>query len=58
MSGTPLLLPQSLKVETSSMERTGYQVYMETFGCQMNEYDTYLVGSKFNGGGFNFTPIY
>jgi tRNA-2-methylthio-N6-dimethylallyladenosine synthase len=57
MSGTPLLLPQSLKVETSSMERTGYQVYMETFGCQMNEYDTELVRSIMKARGFQFTPI-
>ena len=57
MSGTPLLLPKSLKVETSLMERTGYQVYMETFGCQMNEYDTELVRSIMKARGFQFTPI-
>ena len=57
MSSTPLLLPKSLKTASSSMERGGYQVYMETFGCQMNEYDTELVRSIMKGRGFQFTPV-
>ncbi len=57
MSGTNLLLPKGLKVETPSVERTGYQVYMETFGCQMNEYDTELIRSIMKARGFQFTSV-
>ena len=32
-------------------------MYMETFGCQMNEYDTELVRSIMKGRGFQFTPV-
>ena len=32
-----------------------YQVYIETFGCQMNEYDTELVRSLLEKRGFGFT---
>jgi len=32
-----------------------YQVYIETFGCQMNEYDTELVRSLLTKNGFEFT---
>ena len=32
-----------------------YQVYIETFGCQMNEYDTELVRSLLKSRGFGFT---
>ncbi|MDT7043441.1 tRNA (N6-isopentenyl adenosine(37)-C2)-methylthiotransferase MiaB [Candidatus Nitronereus thalassa] len=32
-----------------------YQVYIETFGCQMNEYDTELVRSLLTKTGFTFT---
>ncbi len=32
-----------------------YQVYIETFGCQMNEYDTELVRSLLTKNGFAFT---
>ncbi len=57
MSSTPLLHPTSLKSATPAAERGGYQVYMETFGCQMNEYDTELVRSIMKARGFHFTPI-
>ena len=57
MSSTPLLLPTSLKPTASSPEQGGYRVYMETFGCQMNEYDTELVRSIMKARGFHFTPI-
>ena len=30
-------------------------VYIETFGCQMNEYDTQLVRSILKSGGYRFT---
>ncbi len=57
MSSTPLLQPRSLKPVSSSSDRAGYQVYMETFGCQMNEYDTELVRSIMKARGFQFTPV-
>ncbi len=57
MSRTPLLLPTSLKRLAASTKRGGYQVYMETFGCQMNEYDTELVRSIMKARGFQFTPV-
>lgn len=57
MSSTPLLLPKSLKTMAPLNERGGYQVYMETFGCQMNEYDTELVRSIMKARGFHFTPV-
>lgn len=56
MSGTPLLLPTSLKARSGLSGRSGYQVYMETFGCQMNEYDTEIVRSLLKARGFQFTP--
>ncbi len=34
---------------------TGYRVHIETFGCQMNEYDSELVRSLLQGRGFSFT---
>jgi len=39
------------------IERARYQVYMETFGCQMNEYDTELVRTIMKRRGFQFTPV-
>lgn len=56
MTGTPLLFPTSLKAQASASGRSGYQVYMETFGCQMNEYDTEIVRSLLKARGFQFTP--
>ena len=35
-----------------------YHVYMQTFGCQMNEYDTELVRSLLKDRGFVFTPFH
>ncbi|HEV8540087.1 MAG TPA: tRNA (N6-isopentenyl adenosine(37)-C2)-methylthiotransferase MiaB [Nitrospiraceae bacterium] len=32
-----------------------YSVHIETFGCQMNEYDTELIRSLLKAGGFSFT---
>src|SRR5207249_11656274 len=39
------------------MEKAGaaYKVHIETFGCQMNEYDTELVRSLLKAKGFAFT---
>lgn len=34
---------------------TGYRVHIETFGCQMNEYDSELVRSLLKAKGFSFT---
>lgn len=34
-----------------------YRVYLQTFGCQMNEYDTELVRSLLKGRGFAFTSF-
>ena len=57
MSNTQLLLPKSLNPKSSSTAGGGYQVYMETFGCQMNEYDSELVRSIMKARGFQFTPV-
>lgn len=56
MSGLPLLLPTRLNAQSVSSGRDGYQVYMETFGCQMNEYDSEIVRSLLKARGFQFTP--
>ncbi len=55
MSSTPLLFPENLKSWASSTAKSGYHVYIETFGCQMNEYDTELVRSIMKARGFQFT---
>ena len=34
-----------------------HRVYVQTFGCQMNEYDTELVRSLLKERGFVFTPF-
>ena len=52
-----LLFPSSLKAKPLSSEKVGYQVYIETFGCQMNEYDTELVRSIMKARGFHFTSV-
>lgn len=57
MNSTPLLLPKSLNPGSPPTAGGGYQVYMETFGCQMNEYDTELVRSIMKARGFQFTPV-
>jgi len=36
-------------------KRAPYQVHIETFGCQMNEYDTELVRALLKARGFTFT---
>ena len=57
MRPRPLLHPKSLKTSPSSITEGGYQVYIETFGCQMNEYDTELVRSIMKARGFQFTAV-
>ena len=57
MNSTPLLLPTSLNAESRSTAKGGYYVYMETFGCQMNAYDTELVRSIMKARGFQFTAV-
>ena len=62
MTHSQLLTPQRLNatgravVQDSPDSPRGYQVYIETFGCQMNEYDTELVRSLMKARGFQFTP--
>ncbi len=57
MSGMSLVSPKSLKPVAPSPHGEGYRIYMETFGCQMNEYDTELVRSIMKARGFQFTPV-
>jgi len=52
-----LLFPKSLKTESSLTAKSGYHVYIETFGCQMNDYDTELVRSIMKARGFQFTAV-
>ncbi|UCE64334.1 MAG: tRNA (N6-isopentenyl adenosine(37)-C2)-methylthiotransferase MiaB [Nitrospirota bacterium] len=51
LTDLPLVTVQ--KTEKKSQE--SYRVYIETFGCQMNEYDTELVRSLLKSRGFGFT---
>lgn len=55
MNSLPLVLPTRNSVSLPTAPSSGYQVYMETFGCQMNEYDTELVRSLMKSKGFTFT---
>ena len=57
MSPTSLFHSKSIKISPSSIADRGYKVYIETFGCQMNEYDTELVRSIMKAKGFQFTPV-
>lgn len=55
MISSPLLQPLSLKHRGHRPGKAGYQVYIETFGCQMNEYDTELLRALLKERGFQFT---
>ena len=48
-------LIQVTKTAVRKAEPGTHQVYMETFGCQMNEYDTELVRRLLGERGFSFT---
>ncbi|GJL66813.1 MAG: tRNA-2-methylthio-N(6)-dimethylallyladenosine synthase [Nitrospirales bacterium] len=50
-----LIQPHSIHVPFHEGRPKSYQVYMETFGCQMNEYDSELVRAMLKGQGFGFT---
>ncbi len=56
----PLLMPRSLRPAPAAMasrprDGQGPQVYIETFGCQMNEYDTEILRAVLKAQGFRFT---
>ena len=49
-------LPQGSNGSRGS--QVSYRVYIQTFGCQMNEYDTELVRSLLKDRGFVLTPFH
>lgn len=61
MSSAHLLTPASLKKRPTAVSspslghHNGPRVYIETFGCQMNEYDTELLRALLKARGFQFT---
>lgn len=60
MSSSQLVTPISLNKRSSAVlpllsPTQGPQVYIETFGCQMNEYDTELLRALLKERGFQFT---
>ncbi len=62
MSASHLLTPISLHkrpaaVQAHTADAPGPRVYIETFGCQMNEYDTELLRALLKKRGFHFTAI-
>ena len=50
-----LILPARAVSQVTETRPKSHQIYMETFGCQMNEYDTELVRSLLKTRGFGFT---
>ncbi|GJL52296.1 tRNA (N6-isopentenyl adenosine(37)-C2)-methylthiotransferase MiaB [Candidatus Nitrospira salsa] len=50
-----LIQPGSIHVPFQEVRPKSYQVYMETFGCQMNEYDSELIRAMLKTQGFGFT---
>ncbi|GJL63226.1 MAG: tRNA-2-methylthio-N(6)-dimethylallyladenosine synthase [Nitrospirales bacterium] len=50
-----LIQPRSIHGPLQEARPKSYQVYMETFGCQMNEYDSELIRAMLKTQGFGFT---
>jgi len=50
-----LIQPRSIHVPFQEVRPKSYQVYMETFRCQMNEYDSELIRAMLKTQGFGFT---
>ena len=55
MINQELIQPMRTVSEVKESRPKSHQIYMETFGCQMNEYDTELVRSLLKTQGFGFT---